>query len=470
MKIGPLDISLRGKAPVAKTGADLITPWPLTPGNNGWWPVLRESFSGAWQRQIRVSVDEAATHPTVWSCVTLIASDVSKMRPMLTLEDADGVETEVDNSAYSPVLRKPNHYQNRIQFYAYWMLSKLLRGNAYALKVRDQRGVVVELYLLDPMRVRPLVTPAGDVYYALGQDVLSGVTTQQTVVPAREIIHDSWNCLYHPLCGLSPIYAAGHAAMQGLTIVENATRFFRNGTQIGGLIVAPQEISAQTAATLQEWWDQNYGGQGNIGKTAVLGGGLKFEKPNVMSALDAQMIDQLKWGDEKICATYHVPAYMANVGPLPSYNNVEALTQQYYGQCLQNPVESIELCLVEGLEMKPGYGVTFDIEALDRFDSLSRMEKVTKGVVGGVYTPNEARRKFNLPAVKGGDKVYLQKQNWPLDDLGADATPPAPAALPAAAPEPAEPGEPATPPAPKAIDVDPGRLLAAVLKGLEAAA
>ncbi len=112
--------------------------------------------------------------------------------------------------------------------------------------------------------------------------------------------------------------------------------------------------------------------------------------------------------------------------------------------------------------MKPGYGVAFDVEALDRFDSLAKMEKVTKGVVGGVFTPNEARRKFNLQGVKGGDRVYLQKQNWPLDDLGADATPPPP-------PAPKEP--PALPPAPEpAKDIDPGRLLAAVLKGLEAAA
>ena len=57
-------------------------------------------------------------------------------------EDSDGIETEVDNAAYSPVLRRPNHYQNRIQFYTYWMLSKLCRGNAYALKERDNRGVV----------------------------------------------------------------------------------------------------------------------------------------------------------------------------------------------------------------------------------------------------------------------------------------------------------------------------------------
>jgi phage portal protein BeeE len=59
------------------------------------------------------------------------------------------------------VLRKPNRYQNRIKFVETWIASKLLHGNAYILKERDNRGVVVALYVLDPHRVKPLVAPDG---------------------------------------------------------------------------------------------------------------------------------------------------------------------------------------------------------------------------------------------------------------------------------------------------------------------
>ena len=212
-------------------GADLITPWPIWP-SGGWWPIVKEPFTGAWQRGITVPIEDAAAHPTFWACLTLIAGDVAKCRPRLMSADDDEpfrVSTEIENSAYSPVLRRPNHYQNRIQFYTSWILSKLTRGNAYALKERDARGVVSALYLLDPTRVRPLVTPTGDVYYALQQDVLASITEASTVVPASEIIHDSMNTLYHPLVGLSPVYACGHAALQATTIVSNATRLFQNG-------------------------------------------------------------------------------------------------------------------------------------------------------------------------------------------------------------------------------------------------
>jgi HK97 family phage portal protein len=462
MRIGPIDLSWRRtKGSASAALGDGITHLPAT--NAGWWPVIRESFAGAWQRGILTPIEDAMAHPTYWACVTLIAGDVAKIRPSL-VEDVDGIDVEVERaSPYAAVLKRPNHYQNRIQFFTYWMLSKLTRGNTYVLKQRDRRNIVTALYLLDPLRVRPLVSPSGDVYYACQQDLLADLTEASIVVPARDIIHDIGFAPYHPLCGFSPVYACGHAAVQALTINANATRLFKNGSQVGGVLVAPGSISSQTAERLEKFWNENYAGEQNVGKVAVLGDGLKFEKPTVMSAVDAQLIDQLKWDDEKICAVHHVPPYMVGVGPLPSYNNVEALGQQYYGQCLQYYFESIELCMTEGLELEDvGYEVEFCIEELDRMDSVQRMDVATKGVIGGIFKPDEGRSRFNLPKVPGGNKVYLQKQNWPLEMLGADNVPPP-------APAPPKPMEPPPAPTPDK-SIDSAELLSLVLKRLELAA
>jgi HK97 family phage portal protein len=455
IQIGRFTLDTKGSASAAL--GDGITHIPAS--NSGWWPVIRESFAGAWQRGVTVPVEDALAHPTYWACVTLIAGDVAKIRPKL-VEEKGGIETEVERaSPYAPVLERPNHYQNRIQFFTYWMLSKLMRGNAYALKARDSRGIVTDLYLLDPLRVRPLVAPNGDVYYACQQDLLADLTEASIVIPAREIIHDIGFAPYHPLCGFSPVYACGHAALQALTINQNATKLFKNGSQIGGILTAPGQISDENAQKLKARWDASYSGPENAGQVAVLGNGLEFKPMGVMSAVDAQLIDQLKWDDEKICAVHHVPPYMVGVGPLPSYNNVEALGQQYYGQCLQYYFESMELCLTEGLELKDvGYEVEFCIEELDRMDSVQRMEVATKGVSGGILKPDEGRARFNLPKVNGGDQVYLQKQNWPLEKLGSDNVKPAKVA-------PAVPALPMPEPS-KAIDQD--ELLSLVMKRLAA--
>jgi HK97 family phage portal protein len=379
---------------------------------SGWWPIIKESFTGAWQQNVEVKQESVLSFHAVFACQTLIASDIAKLRVKLVQQDSDGIWNEVKNPAYSPVLRKPNRFQTRIQFFENWVLSKLQRGNAYILKERDGRGVVVRLYVLDPTLVTPLVADDGAVYYELLVDRLAGVT-ERVIVPAREIIHDRFNCFFHPLVGLSPIFANGLSAMQGLSIQDNSAMFFANGSQPGGVLTAPGAIEQATADRLKAHWDANYSGK-NRGKVAVLGDGLKFE-PMAAKATDSQMIEQLKWSAEVVCSTYHVPSYMVGVGQAPSYNNIEALNSQYYTQCLQILLESIELCLDEGLGTGETLGTEFDLDQLLKMDSATMMEVLDKS--SGKMTPNEQRKKIGLKPVTGGNSPMLQQQNYSLEAL-----------------------------------------------------
>src|SRR5262249_16187539 len=149
--------------------------------------------------------------------------------------------------------------QNRIQFFQQWMISKLISGNTYVLKERDQRGIVVALHVLDPNRTQVLQSPNGEVYYKLSHDVLAGVLDQSgTAVPADEIIHDMMPALYHPLCGVSPLTASYLAASQGLSIQNSSLGFFNNAARPSGVLTAPGHIGNDTAARLKEYWDANF--------------------------------------------------------------------------------------------------------------------------------------------------------------------------------------------------------------------
>ncbi len=393
--------------------------------DRGWWPIVRESVTGAWQTGVEVTAETVLAFSAAYACHTLIASDIGKMRLKLTERTADDIWVEATSAAFSPVLRKPNRYQNRIKFFESWITSKLIQGNAYILKQRDNRRVVTALYPLDPFRVRPLVAPDGSVFYELKRDTLSNIA-EDIIVPAREIIHDVMVALYHPLVGVSPIVACGLAAIQGLEIQNKSKKFFTAGSQPSGVLTAPGTIAPETAKRVKDYFDVNFSGD-NIGKVAVLGDGLKYEAMAV-KAVDAQLIEQLKWTAENVCTAYHVPPYMVGIGPAPTYNNIEALNQQYYSQCLQTLIESIELLLDEGLELPPQYGTEFNLEDLLRMDSAAKMEVAVKGVGGGVYGPNEARKKFDLRPVPGGNSVYLQQQYYSVEALSKrDQAEPAPA-------------------------------------------
>ncbi|WP_018235628.1 phage portal protein [Ensifer sp. BR816] len=408
--------------------------------NRGGWFRLFESFPGAWQTNVVVDRNLVLSYHAVYACMTLIASDISKLRVKLMRREENGIWAEFKNAAYDPVLRRPNPIQNRVQFWEGWMLSKLIRGNTYVLKGRDSRGVVNRLYVLDPTRVTPMIADDGSVFYELSADNVAGLT-QDVIVPAREIIHDRMNCMFHPLVGVSPIFAAGVAATQGLRIQNNSAWFFGNRSQPGGVLTAPGAISNETAARLKENWDNSFTGE-NSGKVAVLGDGLKYEQM-MLTAEESQLIEQLKWTSEVVCSVFHVPPYKAGVGVMPSNSNIQSLNIEYYSQCLQSLIEAAEICLDEGLEMGPDIGTEFDVDNLLRMDTVTMVTAEKEAVGAGIKSPNEARRRFDLPPVDGGDTPYLQQQNFSLAALAKRDSQPDPFNVAPtqqeAAPPPAEP-------------------------------
>lgn len=407
--------------------------------------------AGSWQKDIEPNPDHVLAFSTVYACVTLIASDIAKIGLELMTKDAKtGIYLEAESPSFSPVLRKPNPYQTLQQFVECWVISKLRSGNAYILKVRDERRVVVAMYVLDPNLVTPLVAPNGSIFYQCERDDLSRLPFAIPAIPASEIIHDRMECLFHPLVGVSPVFACGLAAHQGLKILTNSARFFENMSRPSGILTAPDQIDDETALRLKREWETNYGAD-KVGKVAVLGDGLKYEALG-MSPKDALITEQLNLSAAQVCTAFHVPGFMVGVGALPSFDNVEALWQQYYAQCLQKLIESIEALLDEGLGLRSaGYCVEFDLDDLLRMDSKSLAEVEGEKVKNGISAPNESRRKFNLPPKKGGDAVYLQQQNYSIEALAKRDESADPFAT-APTPAPAAPAEP-TPPAATQEDV-----------------
>jgi HK97 family phage portal protein len=390
---------------------------PMSPpgtGLGGNWPVIKEPYSGAWQKNDSWTNASVLAHYAVYACVTLIANDIGKLRQRLMELDDNGIWKETSSPAFSPVLKKPNNYQNHIQFKQWWQTSKLTNGNAYGLKRRDQRGVVTGIYLLDPCRVLPLVSPDGSVYYQLSNDNLNRVGDGVTV-PAEEIIHDRMNCLFHPLVGVSPLYACALAACQSLKMQNDSSTFFENGARPGGILSAPGAISDETAARLKAHWDANYTGQ-NAGRVAVVGDDLKFQQMK-MSATDSQLIEQFKLTAEMICTAFHVPASKVGVTTAANGVTAEQENQKYYSDCLQILCEEYEACMDDGLALPNGYGVELDLDGLLRMDMGSLVETLKLAVGGTIMSPNEARYRMNLAPVPGGDSVLSQQQNYSVEAL-----------------------------------------------------
>lgn len=395
-----------------------VIPSNLTTVSNrgGWRNLIREPFPGAWQRNLECSQDDALSHYAVYSCITLIANDISKLPLKLRQKNSNGIWEDVENPAYSAVLRRPNHYQDSIQFIENWVISILRSGNTYILKKRDERGVVNGLYILDPDRVIVRVTSRGEIWYELMTDNMSDTQLdyegQNVFVPPTEIIHDRMNCIYHQLVGVSPLFAAGGPVAKSLYIEQHSANFFANGSRPGGILYAEGALDDEDVAEMARSWNANYTGA-NAGKTAVLADGLKYQAIDVQTASDSQLLEQLQWTTDVVCSVFHVPKYMIT-GEAPAYDNVQALNQQYYAQALQRRITSIESMLGEGLGLSNKYQIYLDIEVLLKMDTAAFIESEKIAVGAGIKSPNESRKKLNLNPVDGGESPMIQEQNYSL--------------------------------------------------------
>lgn len=393
---------------------DLFRKKSLTPvgsSGSGWLPIIHEPYTGAWQKGDELKRTDLTHFHAVFACVSLIATDIGKLR-IRTKSVQDGVLLPAKSRSQA-ILSRPNKHQTWQQFIENWVSSKLLRGNAYILKQRDIFGDVWQLYVLNPDRVKVLVSDNGEVFYQISTDKLYRL--DNTTVPASEIIHDRFNCFYHPLVGLSPLTACHLSVGLGLSIQNQSRTLFGNNSRPSGILSVPTDISQSKADEVKANWQANYSGV-NRGGIAVLGSGAKYE-PIAMSASDSQALEQLKMSGETVCSVFHVPAFKVGMGEAKAGQKVSDLNEIYYSDCLQHYIEAIENLLDEHLDLEKGVECEADLSPLIRMDSTSQILYLKEGTMSGIFSPNEARAVLGLPPVVGGESPLMQQQNYSLSAL-----------------------------------------------------
>lgn len=70
--------------------------------------------------------------------------------------------------------------------------------------------------------------------------------------------------------------------------------------------------------------------------------------------------------------------------------------------------------------------VEFNVDGLLRGDFKARMDGYAQGVQNALMTPNEVRRRENMPDAAGGDELFIQGATVPITEQTATRTEPSP--------------------------------------------
>jgi HK97 family phage portal protein len=240
------------------------------------------------------------------------------------------------------------------------------------------------------------------------------------MIPARFIVHHRLMTGAHPLIGISPLSAAAASAGLGREIQAQSAQFFGNQSRPSGVLKTPRTLNPETAKRLKERWQDLYSGEG-LGSVAILEEGLQWEALTITAA-DAQLVAQLEYAVKDVARVFHVPLHMLGELGGVTYKNAETLSAIYYKGPLSTHLQALEDRFNNAFDMIPfGRRIEFDIHGLLRAEFDVRMVAYKEAIQGGVMTPNEARSLENLGPKDGGDSLYMQQQNMPLESRTATA-------------------------------------------------
>jgi HK97 family phage portal protein len=361
-----------------------------------------------------VQPSDLKSNTAVYSCVNILSQEVASLHlNHWRVNREDRSRTLVTNSQAMRVLRKPNQYQTSSDFWLYMMRALLLRGQAYGVCTRNRKFEIDAIHPMPPDSSAPLVAETGDIFYQIG-GFGDGLFKPENVIPSINVFHPRINCNRHPLIGETPITALSFSANTGSAIQRSIARFFSNMSRPSGVLTTPKPLTKKQIDELRDQWNSVTAGK-SIGATPVLHSDLKWEQVS-MTATDAEVIKSYELSVHDIAMAYRIPLFMLGDLSKASFRNVETLMRIFYTSSLRFYLEHLEnhLNILFELDGTNEY-LEFDIEGgLLRGDLESRVNALTKGVQGGVYVPNEARRMLELPPVKGGDEAYLQRQMVPI--------------------------------------------------------
>ena len=413
---------------ITRVGAALRKGWPwpfggaegsyrgpaLGQGDLGGWYAV--PFGDGYERGIELTGNDAKYIPAAYASVMANARAVSQCYPAHKRINPDtGKHEVVTTSPASRILRTPNDYETWPQFILSMVAGMQFDGESFAVATRDDRSAITALHPLPRRGASPYVEPRGqEIFYSIGHTDLTPIEAD-LMAPQRDVLHLRQYCPRNPLIGESPIKAAALAAGINVALSRSQAAFFGRMSRPSGVLSTDQVLSRDQMTKLREAFDEQAKGWAQ-GGLPILSHGLKFAGVSLNSQ-DAQLIQAQRLSIEDIARVYGVPLPVIGELQNSTLNNVEQLISLWLSVSLGALLECVERSLDRLFHLPAGEYIELDTAALLRTDFLARIDGLTKGVQGGLFTPNEARAREGLQPVPFGDVAYLQAQMQPLGTL-----------------------------------------------------
>jgi HK97 family phage portal protein len=374
-----------------------------------------------------ISQATAMTVSAVYRAVDIRAKDVARCRPSIYSVNDEGTRIKLDpeDHAVAALLVRPNRVQTWFEFMRDMWVAFLLRGNAYAVILRDRRGQPTELIWINPDAVMVLEASDGQWFYnvnRIGLFQMAMLRDFPVSIPSEHVMHFR-GISFNMLVAASTIGMARDAIGLAMAQDAQASRFVNNGARPSGVLQTDRQLSEDAAKRLKKQWEEFQTGVQNTGRTAVLEDGLKWQQLQ-LTAVDLQFISQKQLSVQDVARFFGVPPRKLMQPDTTRGSTIIQEDQSYVNETVAPDLDMAEQKFVRTFDLdQEGLGMDMDESPLLRADPATRYNLGRIGKLSGLTTTNEFRGGERLPPVEGGDTI-MEPVN--LAALGSDATGTAP--------------------------------------------
>lgn len=372
--------------------------------------VIRGLFEGIVLNSIEGQTDAFHSNPYVHRAITLRASTVSSIDPVLY--DADG--NAIDNP-YHPLmqfLKRPNPRQGWNAFLYDIECELAMHGGAYIwVKTKDQYSPA-----------GAYVIPAENVTIQGSSNILNPVSfyTVNIGLASIRVLPSEIVFIHSKLKadGFSPVSPLESASLaienQKMARLWNSS-LMQNGCKGNAAITIPEKLTYEKYAEFVAKMRANHEGVGNAGSTVILDGG-KTITYSGMTAVDMDYTEGTNLCSREIFSALGVPSQLCNDNTNSCYNNVaEAKKQLAIGVVV--PELSL-ICSALTAKFCPIYDdverIGFDLQQID---GLREQPTIADLTACDWLTTDEKRAVYSYDKVEGGDVILTGMSKVPLSDM-----------------------------------------------------
>jgi HK97 family phage portal protein len=357
---------------------------------------------------LSVSTESALGVPAVWAAVNFLSGTLAGLPLHQYRRQRDGSRDRVSGGLANILHDAVNDETSSFEWRKAMFDQVFTTGRAFTFIERNSQGRIMNLWPLDPAGVTVKINGWTKEYsYVIGRE--------NHKYAASEIIDIAFMMKNDRVSHRGPITQCKDAIGLSIAATEYGSKFFLNGGvppfAVTGNFMSGKAMERAAddlaAAVRKASKDQR--------QALVMPAGLEIKSIGT-DAEKSQLVELKRFCIEEIARVYSLPPTFLQDLSHGTFSNTEQQDLHFVKHTLKRWVEQVEQELNLKLFGRSNNRqfVEFSMDGLLRGDFKTRMEGYAKAIQNTLLTPNEARRRENLPDIEGGDDALVQGATVPL--------------------------------------------------------